>query len=155
MRSKLSTEVGRRILHAVSTFGAYLVDDAAGNGLGDVNINYEVGVAAEVLELYGIQMLPSVRPNRTPPLPGERALYSDLVAIFQVRSFLLVPRVSHSSWQRFVLPFLWKPLTRGRTQALHAVVNNGPDSVGGGGEPIVPPPPDLCAPPQPLELRRQ
>lgn len=103
MRSKLTTEVGRRILHAVGTFGAYLVDDAAGNGLGDVNINYEVGVAAEVLELYGVQMLPSTRPDRTPPLPGERALYSDLVAIFQVRSFLLLPRAP-SLWQRFVLP---------------------------------------------------
>ena len=146
MRSKLTTEVGRRILHAVGTFGAYLVDDAAGNGLGDVNINYEVGVAAEVLELYGVQMLPSTRPDRTPPLPGERALYSDLVAIFQVRSFLLLPRAP-SLWQRFVLPFLWKSLTGRRPQALLAVVNNGPGSVGGGGEPIVPPPPDLCAPP--------
>lgn len=101
MRSKLTTEVGRRILHAVGTFGAYLVDDAAGNGLGDVNINYEVGVAAEVLELYGVQMLPSTRPDRTPPLPGERALYSDLVAIFQVRSFLLLPRALFCHY------FLW------------------------------------------------
>ena len=140
MRSKLTTEVGRRILHAVGTFGAYLVDDAAGNGLGDVNINYEVGVAAEVLELYGVQMLPSTRPDRTPPLPGERALYSDLVAIFQVRSFLLLPRALFCHY------FLWS-LTGRRTQALHAVVSNGPESVGGGGEPIVPPPPDLCAPP--------
>ena len=142
MRSKLTTEVGRRILHAVGTFGAYLVDDAAGNGLGDVNINYEVGVAAEVLELYGVQMLPSTRPDRTPPLPGERALYSDLVAIFQVRSFLLLSRAS------LAVPIFLEVSNRmENTQALHAVVSNGPESVGGGGEPIVPPPPDLCAPP--------
>jgi hypothetical protein len=114
VRTALTTDVGRRILQAVSTFGAYLVDDAAGKGLGDVNINYEVGVAAEVLDLYGIQMLPSTQPNRTPPLPGERELYGDLAAIFQ---------------------------------ALHAVINNSPKSIGGGGRPLVPPPPDLCAPP--------
>ncbi len=142
MRSALNTEVGRRVLHAVSTFGAYLVDDAAGSGLGNVNINYEVGVAAEVLELYGMQMLPSTRPNRTPPLPGERALYNDLVAIFQVRSFLLLSRAS------LAVPIFLEVSNRmENTQALHAVVNNGPESVGGGGDPIVPPPPNLCAPP--------
>ena len=91
VRTALATEVGRRILGAVSTFGAYLVDDAAGRGLGEVNVNYEVGVAAEVLELYAIQMLPCTEPNRTTPLPGERALYSDLVTIFQVRYLLPLP----------------------------------------------------------------
>ena len=57
MRSKLTTEVGRRILHAVGTFGAYLVDDAAGGYMGKdgkTNINYEQGVAEEVMANYGL-----------------------------------------------------------------------------------------------------
>jgi hypothetical protein len=81
VQASLSTVVGARILHAVSTFGAYLVDDAAGTYLGDngkTNINYEQGVDAEVLANYGLQLSASPKDGR-----GPSAIYSDLTAIFQ------------------------------------------------------------------------
>lgn len=60
LRSGLKTVVGGRFLQAIVTYGAYLVDDAAGyqdtNGWGNTNINYEQGVAEEVMELYNISI---------------------------------------------------------------------------------------------------
>lgn len=72
LRSGLKTVVGGRFLQAIVTYGAYLVDDAAGyqdtNGWGNTNINYEQGVAEEVMELYNISInaqygTPAPRPH--------------------------------------------------------------------------------------------
>lgn len=74
LRSGLKTVVGARFLHAVATYGAYLVDDAAGyqnaNGWGNTNINYEQGVAEEVMELYNI----SIKAQYGAPCPPNHSL---------------------------------------------------------------------------------
>ena len=55
--TKLKTVVGKRILKALTRFGAYLIDDAAGTYLGKfvkTNINYKQGVAEEMLANFGL-----------------------------------------------------------------------------------------------------
>eukprot|EP01045_Picozoa_sp_COSAG04_P013383 COSAG04_NODE_947_length_9223_cov_6.404757_6_plen_454_part_00 len=77
--AELKTVVGKRILHSLATFGAYLVDDAAGTYLGaygKTNINYEQGVAEEVLENFGLILGAS-------PHTQKGILFDDLALIFQ------------------------------------------------------------------------
>lgn len=76
VRPKLKTEVARRMLGALVGFGAYIVDDAAGNydPRGKTNICYETGVEAEVAEQYdGLALTAS---------PGH-PLFDDFTAIVQ------------------------------------------------------------------------
>ena len=64
---------------ALSTFGAYLVDDAAGTYLGKdgkTNINYEQGVAEEVMQEYGLILGAS-------PRTQKGILFDDLTRIFR------------------------------------------------------------------------
>ena len=76
---KLKTVVAKRILKALSTFGAYVVDDAAGTYLGEygkTNINYEQGVADEVMENYGLDLNAS-------PHTQHGVLFNDLTLLFR------------------------------------------------------------------------
>eukprot|EP01047_Picozoa_sp_COSAG01_P008937 COSAG01_NODE_360_length_18184_cov_21.881780_19_plen_410_part_00 len=75
----LNTTVGKRILRALATYGAYLVDDAAGTYLGKfgkTNINYEQGVAEEVMENEGLIVGAS-------PHTQQGVLFNDLTRIFR------------------------------------------------------------------------
>jgi hypothetical protein len=77
--TKLKTVVGKRILKALTRFGAYLVDDAAGTYLGKfgkTNINYEQGVAEEVLANFGLIL------GVSPHTQGG-SLFNDLTRIFR------------------------------------------------------------------------
>ena len=78
--AKLKTVVGKRILRALVTFGAYIVDDAAGTYLGafgKTNINYEQGVADEVAENYDGLIL-----GASPHTQGG-LLFNDLTLVFR------------------------------------------------------------------------
>lgn len=79
LRKAMTTVVGARVLQAISTFGAYLVDDAAGsyfaNGNGKTNLNYEQGVRDEVTDLYGLDL--NAEANSSNPL------FDDFTAIFR------------------------------------------------------------------------
>lgn len=77
--AKLKTVVGKRILKALSTFGGYVVDDAAGTYLGEygkTNINYEQGVADEVMENFGLILGAS-------PHTQQGVLFNDFTTIFR------------------------------------------------------------------------
>ena len=77
----MKTVVGSRILRALSTFGAYVVDDAAGTYLGEygkTNINYQQGVDAEVLANYGLQLSASPKDSH-----GFNPIFDDFTAIFR------------------------------------------------------------------------
>jgi hypothetical protein len=77
--ARLKTVVGKRILKAASTFGAYVVDDAAGSYLGEygkTNINYEQGVAEEVMQNYGLILGASAHTQ-------QGVLFDDLTLIFR------------------------------------------------------------------------
>jgi len=79
VNATLTTVAGRRILSALASFGAYIVDDAAGAYMGrhgKTNINYEQGVAEELFENEGLVLSCSPKTN------GGR-LFHDLAAIFR------------------------------------------------------------------------
>merc|ERR1711971_959204 len=76
LNASLKTVIGSRMLHALSNFGAYLVDDAAGSYMGEngkTNINYEQGVDAEVYHNYGLQLSASPKDAK-----GTNPIYVDL-----------------------------------------------------------------------------
>lgn len=77
--ASLQTGVAKRVLDAMTSFGAYVVDDAAGGYLGPdgkTNINYEQGVSQEVLAEYGLIL-------ECGPDTQSGALFKDYTAIFQ------------------------------------------------------------------------
>lgn len=79
LRESLRTDVGRRILDALSHFGGYLVDSTG--GLNMAAICMEAGVNLELRELYNFSVAypEGVRPDVE---PGAQ-LYADLLAVFR------------------------------------------------------------------------
>ena len=76
-----ATVPGKKILQALTAFGAYLVDDT-GSRAGGGAFCAERGVSEEVEELYGYSI--RIEKPLTPTQGG--ALFADLVAIFQARA---------------------------------------------------------------------
>ncbi len=107
LAANLTTAPARTILAALVNYGAYIVDDTAGDSAA---ICAEPAAVAELKQVFNISI--NISDSALPSSEGQTgAFFRDIVAIFQ---------------------------------NLHAVTNNGPDSVGGGGVPLVPPPPPIC-----------
>ncbi len=125
----LSTSIGRKLLAALTDYGAYLVDDT-GSQQGGGAFCAEPEVSDEVQREFGY----SIRiENPLSPMQGA-PLYDDFVAVSSsTRSVIRCCRFFRAHVPDLQL-----------FRALHVVVNNSPGNVGGGGTPRQPPPPPIC-----------
>lgn len=104
---KLQTVIGRRLLDALTDFGAYIVDDT-GSLQNGAAICFEPSVQDEVLQRYNVSFYLG-----NPLQQGKQGavMYDDLLLLYR---------------------------------NLYAVINNGPQTIGGGGTPRQPAPPPFC-----------
>ena len=131
---KTTTVAGGKIKRALVEYGGYIVDDTGGGN--SAAICMEADVNAEMRSAFGYAM---TYPH------GVSAAASDPVRrppCMPLSSMLL--RVAAGSHPRGAQGHALYADLLAIFQALHAVTNNGPGSVGGGGTPAVPTKPPIC-----------
>eukprot|EP01043_Picozoa_sp_COSAG02_P058360 COSAG02_NODE_7250_length_3097_cov_2.364910_2_plen_209_part_00 len=84
MSHRLTSEPAKRILHALTNYGGYLVDNTAGNR---ATVCGQFGLKEEVNDLYGFELGEVYNPNRSWYRPRNKtnvaAFYYDMIEVFR------------------------------------------------------------------------